>query len=98
MIVSFKGGGTEDIYKGRSTKAARKTCPEEIWRIAQRRLDYLDAATSIADLRQPASNKPHPLKKEREGQHAIWINSQYRICFRWTTEGPAEVEITDYHD
>lgn len=45
----------------------------------------------------PPSNKLHPLSRDRAGEHAIWINSQYRICFRWTDAGAKDVEITDYH-
>ena len=63
----------------------------------RRKLAYVDATTRLSDLRMPPSNKLHPLLRERSGQHAIWINDQYRICFRWTEEGAEEVEITDYY-
>ena len=97
MIVSFRDRGTEDIFRGRVTKAARKICPEVIWKVARRKLAYVEAATCLSDLRMPPSNKLHPLLRERSEQHAIWINDQYRVCFRWTEEGAEEVEITDYH-
>lgn len=57
----------------------------------------IDAATQLNDLRVPPNNKLHPLTKDPQGQHAIWINVQYRACFTWTDNGPADVEITDYH-
>ena len=97
VIVSFADGGTEDIYDGTSTKAARKTCPQALWPVARRKLDVLNQAADLRDLRLPPGNRLEPLRGEREGQHSVRINEQYRICFRWTNEGPADVEITDYH-
>lgn len=98
MIVSFKDRGTEDVFNNEDTKAARRTCPNMVWRIAQRKLEYLQAASTLTDLKMPPGNKLEKLKRDRAGQHAIRINNQYRICFVWTDEGPADVEITDYHD
>ena len=98
MVVSFRDQGTEDIYHGRNTKAARKTCPREIWSVAQRKLDYLKAADELDDLRVPPGNQLEPLKGDRQGQHSIRVNRQYRICFWWTERGAREVEIDDYHD
>ena len=97
MIRSFRDRGTEDVFNGLDTKAARKVCPMELWRGAQRRLSQLDYASTLEDLRLPSSNRLHALKGDRKGQHSISINMDYRICFRWTSAGPAEVEITDYH-
>jgi len=57
----------------------------------------LDAAKVLQDLRSPPGNKLHALTDDRDGQHAIRINDQYRICFIWTVAGPEKVEITDYH-
>ena len=98
MIVSFKNRGTEDVFNDTDSKQARKVCPSTIWNVAQRKLEYLQAAATLTDLRVPPQNKLEKLKKEREGQHAIRINDKYRICFVWTDKGAAEVEITDYHD
>lgn len=67
-------------------------------RAARRKLVMLDNAAELNDLKTPPGNKLHPLKKDREGQHAIWVNDQFRLCFRWTDAGPEDVEITDYHD
>jgi plasmid maintenance system killer protein len=75
----------------------RRACPELVWRIARRKLDMLDAAVSLRSLRFPPGNALEALKGDREGQHAIRINDQYRLCFVWTPDGPANVEIVDYH-
>jgi proteic killer suppression protein len=97
MIVSFKDEGTRDIFREHDTRAARKSCPSALWPIALRRLDSLDRADSLADLKIPQGNRLERLKRDRAGQHSIRINRQYRICFWWTEEGPADVEIVDYH-
>ena len=97
MIQSFKTAGTEDIFNGRRTKAARSTCPQSLWKIAVRKLDQLDSVTTLQELQIPPGNRLEALKGDRQGQHSIRINDQYRLCFRWTDTGPAEVEIVDYH-
>ena len=97
MIQSFRNTGTEDIFNGLNTKEARKTCPETIWRIAARKLDLLDSANEVSDLRVPPGNQLEQLSGIRKGQFSIRINDQYRICFVWTISGPDQVEIVDYH-
>jgi len=97
VIRSFHNQGTEDVFNRRRTKAARRICPEILGRVAQRKLDQLNAAVSLTSLRIPRGNHLEALYKEREGQHSIRINDQYRICFIWTDDGPERVEITDYH-
>ena len=97
MIVSFADAGTEDIYNGRDTKAARKRCPSQIWAVAWRKLDAIQAAVELGDLRVPPGNELKPLGRDRKGQHSIRINDQYRVCFRWTSKGAEGVEVTDYH-
>lgn len=97
MIVSFATPGTEDIFNRKGTKAARQTCPVVLWRVAQRKLDQLNAAVSLLSLRIPPANKLEALVSDRAGQHSIRINVQYRVCFVWTKAGPANVEIVDYH-
>jgi toxin HigB-1 len=97
MIVTFKDAGTKDIDEGVSTKAARRTCPPDLWPVARRKLDYIHSATGLEDLRMPPGNRLHKLGGDRDGQHAIRINDQYRVCFRWTAQGAAAVEIVDYH-
>ena len=97
MIASFKDKGTEDVFDNEDTKAARKTCPREIWKVAQRKLAMTEAAAMIADLRVTPGNALEKLKRDRAGQQSIRINDQYRICFVWTDKGAEGVEITDYH-
>jgi len=97
MIQSFAGGGTEDIFDGIDSKAARKKIAQELWKRARRKLDDINHARHYSDLRVPKSNNRHPLKGDRAGQWAIAINDQYRICFRWEGTDAFDVEITDYH-
>ena len=97
MICSFKGKGTEDVFNGINSKAARKTCPRGLWRIAARKLDQLDAVELLDELTIPPGNRLEALLGDRAGQHSIRVNEQYRICFVWTDSGPAAVEIVDYH-
>jgi proteic killer suppression protein len=97
MIISFRNKETEDIFDGMHSKSARKVCPQTLWNIAQRKLDLLDAAAQLSDLRVPPGNNLEALKGSRRGQHSIRINDQFRICFNWTSHGAENVEITDYH-
>ena len=97
MIQSFKNKAAENIFNGKSTKAARNTCPENLWKITSRKLDQLDSAAVLDELRVPPGNRLEALTGDRKGQHSIRINKQFRICFRWTENGPTDVEITDYH-
>lgn len=97
MIRSFKDAGTEDIFNGSRSRKARKTCPQTLWKVAIRKLDQLDSVDSLDDLKIPPGNRLEALAGDREGEYSIRINQQYRICFVWTDEGPAEVEIVDYH-
>ena len=97
MIKSFFDKGIEDIFNRKKTKEARRVCPENIWRVAQRKLDQLNTVSSLSSLRIPPGNEFEALKRERIGQHSIRINRQFRVCFVWTDEGPERVEINDYH-
>lgn len=97
MIYSFEDQGTEDIYDGRNTKKARRACPKEVWSVARRKLDLLNSAESLGDLKVLPANRLEKLSGRREGQYSIRINDQYRICFYWKESGPTQVEITDYH-
>ena len=93
MIRSFADRATERLFRNGD-------CPAR-WRafeaVALRKLDMVDAATAPADLRSPPGNRLEMLKGERAGQYSIRINRQWRLCFRWTSDGPADVEIVDYH-
>ena len=64
---------------------------------ARRKLDMLQMARDLSDLRAPPANRLEALGGDRRGQHSIRINDQWRICFVWTKEGPADVEVVDYH-
>lgn len=93
MIKSFADKETEKIF-GR--EFSRKL-PNEIQRIARRKLEVLDAAESLNDLRIPPSNRLEKLKGERKSQHSIRINDQWRICFEWLGSDAYAIEIVDYH-
>lgn len=97
MIRSFRDSGTEDLFYGRDSKAARRQLLVVLWALASRKLDAVDQAGELGDLRVPPGNRLEALRGDREGQHSIRINNQYRICFRWTDAGPEEVEVVDYH-
>ena len=97
MIRAFKSSGTEDIFNGQNTKEARRCCPQSLWAVASRKLDQVDSAVSLGDLRVPPGNMLERLSNDRAGQWSIRINDQYRVCFVWTDNGPDEVEVVDYH-
>ena len=97
MIQSFADRGTADIFNGRNTRAALKCCPRELWAVARRKLDQLDSAEDLGDLRIPPGNRLEALVGNRSGQYSIRINVRYRICFRWADQGPVDVKIVDYH-
>ena len=97
MIQSFKNQATEDIFDGKNSKAARKLCPHDLWRVAVRKLDQVDSVSIMDDLKVPPGNRLEALSGNREGQHSIRINDQYRICFIWHDGNADQVEIVDYH-
>ena len=74
-----------------------KLCPDSIRKIAVRKFDQLDSVTALDDLKVPPGNRLEKLAADRKGQYSIRINDQYRICFKWTSAGPVDVEITEYH-
>ncbi len=96
MIINFADKTTEDIYNGVDSKPARKI-PMVIWSIAQRKLDMIDAATEIKDLKIPPANRLEKLKGSLDGYFSIRINDQYRIIFKWINSAAENVKITDYH-
>lgn len=93
MIRSFRNKATEAVFNGESPKGF----PADLVKSARRKLRYLNAAGNLGDLRAPPGNRLEALAGDRKGQHSIRINDQFRLCFVWTTEGPVEVEIVDYH-
>lgn len=93
MIKTFADKHTQELYvAGKS-----KRLPPDLLRRAIRRLEYINLAASLDDLKEPPSNRLHALKEDREGQHSISINDQWRICFRFIDRDAYDVEITDYH-
>ena len=97
MIISFKTQATEDVFNGNNSKGARQACPQNLWRVATRKLDQLDSVEQLDELGVPPGNRMESLAGDRKGQYSIRINGQYRICFKWSEPGPFDVEITDYH-
>jgi proteic killer suppression protein len=97
VIRSFANPATEDIFNGVNPAVARRACPQVLWAAATRKLDLLDSAEQLADLRIPPGNRREALRKDRSGQDSLRVNERYRICFRWSDEGPESVEIVDYH-
>ena len=97
MILSFKNQGTEDIFDGKNSKAARKLSPQSLWNVASRKLEQIDSASNIDDLKVPPGNRLEALSGNRDGQYSIRINDQYRVCFEWSNGNADNVEIVDYH-
>ncbi len=96
MIVSFKDRATEDLYHGRQSKRARRI-PVEIHRSVLRKLDMLEAARRLDDLRAFPGNRLELLKGTLKGCYSIRINAQWRIVFRWADGDAADVSVMDYH-
>ncbi len=93
MIQTFADRETQQLFvTGKS-----KRLPPDLAKPALRRLEYVDLAVDLSDLKVPPSNRMHALKGDREGQFSISINDQWRICFRFIDGDAYDVEITDYH-
>lgn len=93
MIRNFRDKATEAVFNGERPKGF----PADLGKVARRKLRYLNAAGDLGDLRSPPGNRLEALVGDRKGQHSIRINDQFRVCFFWTAEGPADVEIVDCH-
>ena len=87
---------TEDVFNGVNSKAAR-TIPKETWAVTRRKLDALNAATDVGDLRQPPGNRLEALKGDMKGRYSIRVNEQYRITFRFDAGHADDVRCEDYH-
>lgn len=93
MIKSFKDSETEKVYR----RVHSKRLATDIQPVALRKLRMLNNAGSLQDLRSPPGNRLEKLRGDREGQHSMRINDQWRICFVWRENNAYEVEIADYH-
>lgn len=93
MIVSFADSPTQKVWKRETVKRFGS----ELQRLAHRKMTILHAADYLQDLRLPPGNRLEQLSGDREGQHSIRVNDQWRICFRWTPAGAEDVELVDCH-
>ncbi len=93
MIKTFSDKRTADLF----VNGTARWLPPDVVTRAVRKLEYVNSATSLDDLRIPPGNRLHPLRGNRQGQHAIAINDQWRICFRFAEGDAYDVEICDYH-
>ena len=93
MIKTFKCKETTKIYE----RQFSKKLPQDIQRVAYRKLLMLDSAIDVEDLRIPPANRLEKLSGDREGQYSIRVNKQYRLCFNWENGFALDVELVDYH-
>lgn len=96
MIQSFTDETTADLFRERSTRAARRI-PKDIWPVVRRKLKMLDVAQRLSDLKGPPGNRLEALKGGQRSRHSIRVNEQYRLTFRWEGNHAYEVCCEDYH-
>ena len=92
MIQSWTSKEAREVFEGKSPKRF----PSDLLKPVRRRLAQLNAAGSVEDLKTPPGNRLHELAGDRAGQWSISVNDQFRICFRWGSQGPEDVEFVDY--
>jgi proteic killer suppression protein len=93
MIKTFADKHTMKFYESGESRRI----PPDLLKRAIRKIEYVNLATTLDDLKVPPGNRLHALKEDRAGQHSISINDQWRICFRFIDGDAYDVEITDYH-
>jgi proteic killer suppression protein len=93
LIKTFKCRDTERVANDERSRAF----PSGVQKVGRRKIALLDSAASLEDLRSPPGNRLEKLKGERNGQHSIRINEQFRLCFRWSSGDAYDVEIVNYH-
>jgi toxin HigB-1 len=93
MIKTFADRRTEDLF----VRGVARGWASDVVRRAVRKLEYVDLATCLDDLRTPPGNRLHSLKGDRQGQHAIAVNDQWRACFRFVDGDAYDVDVCDYH-
>jgi toxin HigB-1 len=96
MIASFGDAATEDVFHGANTKAAR-TIDRAIWPVVRRKLDLLNSAARLEDLRVPPGNRLEALRGDQKGRHSVRVNDQYRVTFRFEHATAHDVRCEDYH-
>ncbi len=93
MIKTFADRHTLELYESGTSKRF----PSDIWKRAVRKLEYIDLASRLDDMKVPPSNRFHELERDRKGQSSISVNDQWRICFRFIDGDAYDVGLTDYH-
>ncbi len=96
MIVSFGDRATEDLYHNRSTSRARRF-PSDFTALALVKLDMLNGAAAVLDLRSPPGNRLEALKGDLKGYQSIRVNDKWRLVFRWEGNNAHDVRLMDYH-
>lgn len=96
MIVSFGDRATEDLYHNRPTSRVRRF-PQDVVGLALVKLDMLNGAAAVQDLRSPPGNRLEALKGDLKGSHSIRVNDQWRLVFRWEGNNAHDVRLMDYH-
>lgn len=97
MIRSFGDDATEDVFHGRYSRKVRTKLPKYLFELAQKKLDMINAAYMLEDLKIPPANRLELLQGNLRGKHSIRINEQYRIIFKWLGNDAEQVQIIDYH-
>jgi proteic killer suppression protein len=96
VILSFANATTEDLFNGKDSKAAR-AIDKAIWPVVRRKLDMVNTAAKLEDLRAPPGNRLEALKGNQKGRHSIRVNEQYRITFQFREGHTYDVRCEDYH-
>lgn len=94
LILTFADAGTEDLFNGRNSKAARQQLPTPLWPRARRLLDQLQRAHVVGDMAQPPGNR---FERLSDGRYSVRVNDQYRVTFHWADGAAKEVWCGDYH-
>ena len=97
MIRTFADAATEDLFNGVDSRRARTACPAALWPVVRRKLTQLNRVRDLRELAVPPGNRLERLHGNREDQHSIRVNQQYRVCFHWEDGYADQVEVTDYH-
>jgi proteic killer suppression protein len=97
MIKSFRNAATEDVFHGANSKQARKDFPRELWGAMRKKLDMLNAATSLQDLAALPGTRLEPLKHTKPGYYSIRVNDRFRVTFTFEQGHAFDVAIEDYH-